>query len=469
MSGTLRPLTLAAAATAMGARLLQGDGTRDVANVSIDTRTLRRGEMFVALKGDRLDGHGFLGDAVAAGAAAVVVSDLDGFSGIPTDVGVLHVPDTTIALQSLARSVRRDSGATVIAITGSAGKTTTKELAADFLSTRFSTIKSQGNLNNHIGLPLSLLALRAGPQMAVFELGMNHPGEIRALVEIAEPNVRVWTNVGRAHLGNFTSLDQLADAKAEILEGASESHELVANGGDPLVMSRLNRFAGRVTTFGVECDATFSAVDVELRGTQGCRARLRTPEGEFSLSTPLLGRGHLANVVAALAVASLCGVPVATAVERAAEAAPAYHRGEVLRMRNDVVLVDDVYNANPEAMAYALDMLRAEVGRARRVAVLGEMLELGSHAEQLHRACGRLAAGAGVDLLVTVGGPPARAIGAGAIEHGMLPARVAHSDTAEAAAELLVESVRTGDVVLVKGSRGIGLERVVERLRQRFA
>lgn len=464
-----RAMNIAEAAEAMGARLEQGDASRDASSVSIDTRTLERGQMFFAIKGDRLDGHAFVSDAVAAGAVAVVISDPGSCPPVSPEVCVLVVPDTTKALQDLARHVRRASGSMVVAITGSAGKTTTKELAADFLGLRFSTIRTQGNLNNHIGLPLSLLDLRSRPQMAVFELGMNHPGEIGTLVRIAEPDVRVWTNVGRAHLGNFTSIDELADAKAEILENARASDQLVANAGDPLVMARIGRFAGRVSTFGIECDATFSAVDVELRGTRGCRARLRTPDGEFVLSTPLLGRGHLANVVAAVAVASLCGVPVAAATDRAAVAAPVSHRGEVVRLRGDVVVIDDVYNANPEAMAQALDMLRSEASPSRRVAVLGEMLELGDQSEALHRACGRKAAECGVDLLVTVGGAPARAMGASAIEHGMASGRVAHSDSAEAAAELVVESVRAGDVALIKGSRGIGLERVVERIRQRFA
>lgn len=469
MSTSSRPFTIAEVAAAMGARLLHGDPDREASRVSIDTRTLARGDMFVAIKGDRFDGHAFVGDALAAGAAALVVSDAEAAAASPVDVCVLVVDDTTRALQSLARHVRRASGSKVVAITGSAGKTTTKELAADFLSTRFTTIRTQGNLNNHIGLPLSLLELRAAPQVAVFELGMNHPGEIRALVNIAEPDIRVWTNVGRAHLGNFTSLDELADAKAEILENATSAQQLVANRGDSLVMARVGRFPGRVSTFGVDCDATFSAVDVELRGVSGSRARLRTPDGDFALSTPLLGRGHLANVVAALAVASICGVPIAAAIERAASSAPVSHRGEVVRLRGAVVVIDDVYNANPEAMTQALAMLRSETSASRRVAVLGEMLELGDHADALHRACGYEAAECAVDLLVTVGGAPARAMGASAIEHGLAPERVAHSESAEAAAELVVESVRAGDVVLVKGSRGIGLERVVERMRQRFA
>lgn len=465
----LAALSLAVAAQAMGARLVQGDGSRDASRVSIDTRRLTPGHVFVAIKGDRFDGHAFVADAAAAGAVAVVVSDATAVSSVPSSVGVLVVDDTTRALQALARFVRRESGSTVIAITGSAGKTTTKELTADFLSSRFSTIRTQGNLNNHIGLPLSLLELRARPQMAVFELGMNHAGEIRNLVRIAEPDIRMWINVGHAHRGNFRSLDEVADAKAEILEAATSEDRLVVNGGDSRVMARVGRFPGTVTTFGLECDATFSATDVELRGTAGSRARLRSPEGDFTLSTPLLGRGHLANVVAAVAVASVCGVPVADSVARAAVAAPTSHRGEVVRCRGDVVLIDDVYNANPEAMSLALDMLKSERGRSRRVAVLGEMLELGDEAEALHRACGREAVAAGVDLLFTVGGAPARAMGASALDAGLAPTRVAHADSAEAAAELVVESVRAGDVVLVKGSRGIGLERVVERLRQRFS
>ena len=233
----------------------------------------------------------------------------------PAGAVVIRVDDTTEALQDVAHEVRRRSGARVVAITGSAGKTTTKEVAAEFLSSRHRVFRNKGNLNNHIGLPLSLLELRARPEIAVVELGMNHPGEIRTLVGIAEPDVRVWTNVGDAHLGFFESADAIADAKAEILDGADADDVLVANANDARVMRRAEWFLGRVVTFGIDTDADVSAASVEHRGLAGTSAELRTPAGSATLVTPLLGLGNLSNVLAATAVAIQFDIPVSQIVE----------------------------------------------------------------------------------------------------------------------------------------------------------
>src|SRR5687767_3275527 len=243
---------------------------------------------------------------------AVLSSDRD--SMLPPLV--IEVEDTTRALQDLARDVRRRSGATVVAITGSAGKTTTKEVIAEFLSGRFPVFRNKGNLNNHIGLPLSLLELRARPEIAVVELGMNHAGEIRTLVGVAEPDVRVWTNVGDAHLGFFESADAIAAAKAEILEHARPDDVLVANANDPRVMQHVSAFAGSVITFGIETKADVSATHVEHRGLEGMQAQVTTAAGTGALRSPLLGSGNLANVLAAIAVGTHFGVPLDEMLER---------------------------------------------------------------------------------------------------------------------------------------------------------
>ncbi|MFN8058840.1 MAG: UDP-N-acetylmuramoyl-tripeptide--D-alanyl-D-alanine ligase [Vicinamibacterales bacterium] len=448
-------------------RVTRGEARTAIGGFSIDSRTTQPGDLFFAIKGERLDGHAFVADAVAAGAIGVVVSDPvpDGAFG---DAAVVVVADTTTALQAVGRHVRRLSGATVVAITGSAGKTTTKELAADVLSTKFRTFRSQGNFNNHIGLPLSLIELRARPEMAVLELGMNHAGEIRQLVGVCEPDVRVWTNVGEAHLGHFGSLDAVADAKAEILEGATAATKLVVNADDRRVMARVAGFAGSVTTFGCERPATFRATAVRSFGVRGSKATVETPEGPVTVTTPLIGRGNVANVLAALAIAYVCGVPTAAAAKRVSLVPAAKHRGEVIRLRGDMVVVDDSYNSNPQALAQAFEALADETRAARRVAVVGEMLELGEGSVALHERLGEAASRAGLDLLVTVGDAPAEALGVAAVRAGLNATSVAHAGNAESAAELVVERVRDGDVVLVKGSRGVRLERVVERLQQRF-
>jgi UDP-N-acetylmuramoyl-tripeptide--D-alanyl-D-alanine ligase len=472
-AGRGRPVVLTAGeiAQATGGRLLNGSPGTVVDGVSIDTRTLKAGDLYVALRGQRFDGHAFLEAALAAGACGVLVSDAPAIA--PALLGsrmLLATADTTRALQALARWVRRQSGARVVAITGSAGKTTTKEIAAAFLDLGHRVMRSSGNLNNHIGLPLSLLELRHGADVAVVELGMNHSGEIRTLVQVAEPEFRVWTNVADVHREFFDSIEAIADAKAEILERATAATVLVANADDRLVMERARGFVGRTVTFSSAAapGATVVAAAIEDLGLDGTRADVRTPAGRVEWRVPLLGRGNLMNSLAALALGLEFGVPLEAMAERASSLAPSAHRGEVTRLAGGVTLVDDAYNSNPHALQVVLAALVEERRHARRVAVLGEMLELGPESEALHETCGRAAAAAGLSALVAVGGGPAAALARAAVAAGLPESAVRHVSTSEEAAEVAAAIVRAGDVVLVKGSRGIRTERVVERLKAAF-
>jgi UDP-N-acetylmuramoyl-tripeptide--D-alanyl-D-alanine ligase len=329
--------------------------------------------------------------------------------------------------------------------------------------------RNKGNLNNHIGLPLSLLELRDKPDVAVVELGMNHHGEIRTLVGIAEPDVRVWTNVGDAHLGFFESPDAIADAKGEILEHAASDTLLIANANDGRIMSRAADFAGRVVTFGIETQADVEARGIEALGLEGTAAAIHTRHGEARIRTPLLGMGNLANVLAATAVALELGVSLSDVVKKVADLRPAAHRGELLRLPGGVTIVDDSYNSSPSALMRALETIGAATGSARKAAVLGEMLELGAHAERLHAECGRAAAGAGLDWLIAVGGAAARSMATAAVSSGMPSAAVVHVANREEAVAVTLERVRPGDLILVKGSRGIGTDLVVDRLKAEFA
>lgn len=453
-------------AAAMNGRLSAGDDDRYVTGFSIDSRTLASGDLFFAIVARR-DGHDFALAASKRRAAGLVVSR-------PVDLGddnesfVIEVADTTRALQDLARFVRRESKARVVAITGSAGKTTTKDAIAELLGSRFRVVKNAGNLNNHLGLPLSLLELRHGADVAVMELGMNHAGEIRTLVEVATPDVRVWTNVGEAHIGNFGSADAIADAKAEILEGASPDTLLVANADDARVMARVPAFAGRTVTFGTSPSAAVRLDDIEDLGLDGTRAVLVTASGTRDLKVPLLGRGHLMNVACAAAVALEMGIDLDTIVARAAQLKPSPRRGAVMRLPKGVTIIDDSYNSSPSALQRSLEVVARSWG-ARRIAVIGEMLELGALSEGLHRDCGRAAAASRLSKLFTIGGDPARALGEAAIEAGLPRAAVTHLDTSTEAAPLIAEQVAAGDVVLVKGSRGMRTELVVERLMEVFS
>jgi UDP-N-acetylmuramoyl-tripeptide--D-alanyl-D-alanine ligase len=296
------------------------------------------------------------------------------------------------------------------------------------------------------------------------ELGMNHAGEISRLVEIASPEVRVWTNVGDAHLGFFASADAIADAKAEILQGAGPDTLLVCNADDARVMARVGAFPGRTLTFGRAEGAAVRARSVGHRGLDGMSAHVVTPAGETTLTTALIGEGNLSNLLAATAVAVDCGVPLEEVASGVSRLQPQPRRGAVRRLRDGITIVDDSYNSSPAALRQALDVVARESAGVRAVAVLGEMLELGDHAIALHEASGRAAAASGLARLFTVGGSAARALADAAVAAGLPAAAVEHFETSAAAADAVLPAIRPGDLVLVKGSRGTRCDVVADRL-----
>lgn len=462
-------LTAGLVAEATGGRLLAGDPGRVFTSVSIDSRTLQpmpasaqaAGALFIALSGPNFDAHTFVPDVIARGAAGVLVSEPPIISGHAT---VIVVSDPLEALQRLGHDVRRRSGARVVAITGSAGKTTTKEATAACLAPRYRVYCNAGNLNNHIGLPLSLIELRHGPDVAVVELGMNHAGEIRTLVALAEPDVRVWTNVGNAHIGHFGSIDAIAEAKAEILEGATAKTVVVANADDPRVMRHVGGGPARTLTFGIEQPADVWARRVEDLGFDGTRAEVTTPWGALSLSLALAGRPNLLNVLAAATVALEAGVTPGDVSRVAATLTAVPRRGALSLLANGARLIDDSYNASPAAVNVMLSTLAMTSAPGRRIAVLGEMRELGDDARAWHADCGRAAARAGVDVLVAIGGPAADGLVEGAREAGLDPQHVMRFPDSTSAAEPVAALLRSGDVVLVKGSRGTRTDIVADRL-----
>ena len=472
-------LTAAMIATATGGQLTSGSPDRVIDGFSIDSRTLQPGDLFFAIVAAR-DGHEFVADAFGRGAlGAVVKSGLESRRLLAelesdeqadaADRVLIEVADTTAALQSLAQFVRLESAAKVVAITGSAGKTTTKEAIAELISGRYRVIRNKGNLNNHLGLPLSLLELRRGAEVAAMELGMSHAGEIRLLVDIADPDIRVWTNVGDAHLGHFESPAAIAAAKGEILEAAAPTDVLIANADDSLVMERAPSFAGRVVTFGLSATADVRADALYNAGLAGTRFELRWKKQSVELRIPLLGMANVSNVLAAAAVAIELGVGLREIADRAAALTPAPHRGAVLRLPRGVTVIDDSYNSSPAALKRALEILGAERGATRRAAVLGEMLELGDHAIRLHEECGRSAAAADLDRLVVVGDAAARALAEAATASGMPADRVTWTASSAAAVDVILPWLEPGDLVLVKGSRGIRTDAVVDRICEEFS
>lgn len=422
-----------------------------VAGWSVDTRTQNPGDVYFALRGPNHDGHDYVAQAVAQGAAGVVV---ERSSGAP---GEMLVPDTLRALQSLGNWARETWGGTVIGVTGSAGKTTTKDAIAHLLAVELPIGKTAGNFNNHVGVPLSILRLPDGCRAGVLEMGMNHAGEIRELASIAGPDIGVVTNVGYAHVEFFDSIDGVAAAKRELIESLPADGVAILNGDDARVREFGRVHPGRSVTFGFSEGAGVRA-DVLSEGAEGSRFRALGVEYE----TNLPGRHAVMNLLAALAVAREFGIAPERLRDAVAGFAVGKMRGE-RTVRNGITIWNDCYNANPEAMQSMIDVLR-ETPAQRRIAVLGEMLELGHASGELHRKVGRYAAEHGVDLLIGVRGDAREmvhaAVGAGLPESG------AHffADPEEAG-EYARLAARPGDAILFKGSRGVQVERALRRFQ----
>lgn len=443
---------------------------------SIDSRTVKPGQLFFALRGPRFDGHEFVEAAFERGAMGAVVERAfrdHAARALPRRASALiAVNDPSEALQQLARGVRRAWGRRLVAITGSAGKTTTKELAAAILGQRFSVLKSPGNLNNQFGLPLALLALEPAHDLAVVELAMSAPGEIARLARIAEPQVGLVTNVAPAHLQFFDSLDSIARAKRELIDNLSNPATAVLNSDDPRVRRFSEGFQGRVLTYGFEAGAAFRVAEFRPRQNGGSWFRVKGPEfnSEFQLGLP--GRHNAQNALAAIAVAFLFEIP-SEAIQKALETFQTlHHRSEILTLPGGMTVINDSYNSNPLGMERMLETLAAWPGARRRIVVAGEMLELGESSPTWHRKIGQKCAENGVDWLWAVQGD-ARFFLEGAAEAGMPGERMRFFPTAREAAERCATLLEPGDVLLVKGSRGVHLEKVVELLtgegRQKLA
>ena len=463
-------LTLADAAIGAGAMLeapasITNAGALVASGYSIDSRTIAPGELFIAVKGDRFDGHDFVAAAAEKGAVAALVSHakLLSLSDAALSLPLLVAEDSLAALQALASRVRRQWGKRLVAITGSAGKTTTKEAVAAALSVKFNVLKSIGNLNNNYGLPLQLLRLEPEHEFAVIEMGMNHLGEIAALCRIAHPDWGVVTNVGTAHIENFTEGQAgIARAKYELIESLPPNGVAFLNCSDAYVSQFGRDFRGKVVYFGIGPCGDPAILDV-TENMSGLNVHYRAGEHDGNFTMRLLGSHNAQNAIAGLAVAIEAGVDREAAIAALASLTPGSKRGEVFEIAGATIL-NDCYNSNPEALRSMIRTLAARPAQ-RRILVAGEMLELGEHAQALHAACGKAAAEAGVDLVVGVRGN-AQHLAAAACWGGT--ASIFLPD-AQAAGEWLAKNIRPGDVVLVKGSRGVQLERAIEVLKNQTA
>jgi len=422
---------------------------------SIDSRTLKHCELFFAVKGETLDGHDYVEAAIKAGAVGAVISR-DHAPRFAVKSKLLVVDDPLEELQRLAACVRRVWGKAVIGITGSTGKTTTKECIAGVLASRFRLLKSEGNLNNHFGLPLQVLKLQPEHELAVFELGMSHAGEITALAKIAQPNIGVVTNVAPVHLEFFESIAGIARAKYELIENIPAGGTAVLNADDEYVSQFGRDFRGKVRMYGIRRPADVTAENLVNLGPDGYEFDVLVDGTREHARMPLVGEHNVYNALAAVSVAVDRGMTPSEAVAALASVKPAEKRGQLMKIGGATV-INDCYNSNPKALNAMIDSLAGIPGK-RHILVAGEMLELGPTGEELHRATGVHAADRAVDFVLGVRGL-ARAIVEGAKSRGVQSEFV---ETPEAAAEWLSSNVREGDVVLLKASRGVRLERALE-------
>lgn len=440
---------------AAGAAVLQHAGAK-FTGISTDSRTIKTGNLFVALSGENFDGHQFICQAVQNGAAGLLVSRNQ--SEMPGNISILHVPDTLKAYQAIAAWHRSQFSIPLVAVTGSNGKTTTKEFIAAVLSSRFSVLKTQANYNNEIGLPLTLLQLNGKHEAAVVEMGMRGLGEIHELALIASPTIGVVTNVGETHMELLGSLENIAAAKAELIEAIPKDGLVVLNADNAHVRGMKDKTSARAVFFGIEQPCQVRAENIRT-GDGVTVFDCRAGQADFTAEIPAVGRHNVYNALAAIAVALELGLRTAEITAGLKLFIPGAMRLSMEKM-GDYRIINDAYNASPMSMAAAIETLK-EVAPGRRIAVLGDMLELGPVAVEAHCLIGRKLAESGVDIVVTVG-PLAAHIAQSARRLGIAEARVC--DSHQQAAQYLQAVLKPEDTILLKGSRGMKMEKILEKL-----
>jgi UDP-N-acetylmuramoyl-tripeptide--D-alanyl-D-alanine ligase len=462
-------------AETLGVALPAGlDPMAGMAGVSIDSRAIRPGELFLAIHGPRHDGHNFVAETLSRGTVAGVVAR-ERLQEYPEVLQrkLFAVDDTLVALHRLASRAcqtwrRAKPGRRIGAVAGSIGKTTTKEIFAALVGARFRVLKTQGNLNNEYGLPLTLLQLDDHCDAAVVEMGMSHQGELARLAKIASPDVGVITRIAVEHLEFFSSIEEIALAERELIENlAWPSATAVLNADDERVAKFAGAARGNVVWFGTSARAQFRAENIQERGVAGSAFEFISPSGTARLELPLIGRHNVMNALAALAAASVWGIGAAEARKVFPSLMPADKRGEVVRFESGLTVINDSYNSSPTALNALAQLLADSPGYRRRILAVGEMLELGTTSAELHRECGKFAGALkGIDWIVGVRGDAATLIRA-AIEAGHPTEYTRFFDNADDAAKFLAEFVRTGDLLLLKGSRGVKMEKILEAIEAR--
>ena len=460
------PWTTAQILEATEGNLLCGDINRVFAGVSIDSRRISPDDLFVAIKGDVHDGHGFAGDVIADGVAGLMINQ-DEATALPSQlcqkkglVGVT-VTDTTKALGDLAAFQRRRSNASVVAITGSNGKTTTRTMTAAVVAQCFSTLTTSGNLNNEIGLPLTLLNLNLHHQWAVVELGINRPGEIERLGEICSPQIGLITNIGPAHLEGLGSIDAVMRAKGELLTKIKPDGTAVLNADDPKLLQLADQTSTNVVLFGLSKNAQIRGRSIRKKEL-GLSFTLRMPSESIAVNIETPGRFMVSNALAAAAVGYLLGASARQIKNGLESFVPVQGRLNIHKTHKGIYIIDDTYNANPGSMSAAIETLKSSKGDGRGVMIVGDMLELGRHSESLHHKIGILCAKSKLARIYATG-KFAESVAAGAREEDMNSGNIILG-TKEAIYESIIGWLDPGDWVLVKGSRSMAMEKIVEKL-----
>ncbi|MBC8288093.1 MAG: UDP-N-acetylmuramoyl-tripeptide--D-alanyl-D-alanine ligase [Nitrospinae bacterium] len=449
---------------AIEGRLLQGNPACSFRGVSINSRTVSKGELFVCIKGDRFDGHDFLADVIDKKISGIILSNPEKLPSKPDQAiekpFVIHVQDTLKALQDLARFQRNRFPFQVVAITGTNGKSTTKEMIASILGTKFKTLKTQGNLNNHIGLPLTLLKREPCHDMGVLELGMSAAGEIKKLAEIAQPDIGVITNISEGHLVKLKSLKDIQSAKGELFDALTEEDTAIVNADDPLVLELARSLRARTVTFGIDQPADVRASEIENRDNLGFQFKVSLFDKTLSVRLPCLGYCNIYNALAALATGYSLGIQEGAMARALENYQRMSQRNEQIRHK-EIDLINDAYNANPRSMTEALRTLGNFKTQGRRIFVIGDMLELGDRSVTAHQKLGEEIAASQTNILVTVGklaslsAKNARTLAGEKIQ-------ILEFTGHQEAAEFLIQETVSGDCVMFKGSRGAAMEKVLQ-------
>lgn len=444
----------------MEGKILQGSPSLRFDRFNIDSRQSKPGELFFAINAER-DGHNYISHSVQKGAEGAVISHKIPLPNQKT--ALIQVKDTVQALQLLAKRILQESNSKVIGITGSVGKTTAKEFIATLISNNRHILKSEGNYNNYLGLPLSLLQLTKEDELAVLEYGMSSPGEITALTRIAPPDIAVITNIKPVHLEFFKDIKDIALAKKEILDGMKSKGTAVLNGDDSLVKEIAGKRKGKQLFFGTSEGHDISAENIKKNGWKGTTFNLNYGQEKTKIFIPFFCKSSLCNFLAAAGVAYALSIPAQTIADRAKHLTSFSNRGGLVHLENNIKLIDDSYNSNPAALEMALKDL-AELPGNRKIAILGDMLELGENETDFHIQAGEKAAQLGLSLLITIGTLSLN-MAKGALSAGMEHSRIFSYQDSEKAAEEIKSLLREGDVILVKGSRAIKTEKIINGLK----